>query len=142
LCADDVFPVFGDRVQLQQVMLNLVMNAIEAMSDVVERPRELVITISNVDADHVQVTVQDSGTGLDPNTSGRMFDAFYTTKPGGMGMGLAITRSIVQSHGGRLWATSNDGPGALLHFTLPKYQPAVSDAAFAAGLPGSDESAT
>ena len=122
LCADDVFPVLGDRVQLQQVMLNLVMNAIEAMSSVSERARQLVITIRNVDADHVQVTVQDSGTGLDPNTMGRIFDAFYTTKPGGMGMGLSISRSILQSHGGRLWATSNDGPGATLHFTLMTYQ--------------------
>jgi signal transduction histidine kinase len=119
LCADDVFPVLGDRVQLQQVMLNLVMNAIEAMSSVSERARQLVITIRNVDADRVQVTVQDSGTGLDPNTLGRIFDAFYTTKPGGMGMGLSISRSILQSHGGRLWATSNDGPGTTLHFTLP-----------------------
>ena len=76
LCADDVFPVLGDRVQLQQVMLNLVMNAIEAMSSVSERARQLVITTRNVDADHVQVTVQDSGTGLDPNTMGRIFDAF------------------------------------------------------------------
>ena len=142
MCADDVFPVLGDRVQLQQVMLNLVMNAIEAMSSVSERARQLVITIRNVDADHVQVTVQDSGTGLDPNTLGRIFDAFYTTKPGGMGMGLSISRSILQSHGGRLWATSNDGPGATLHFTLPKYQPVVSDAVFAVGSPGSDESAT
>ena len=142
LCADDVFPVFGDRVQLQQVMLNLVMNAIEAMSSVSERARQLVITTRNIDADHVQVTVQDSGTGLDPNTLGRIFDAFYTTKPGGMGMGLSISRSILQSHGGRLWATSNDGPGATLHFTLPKYQPVVSDAVFAVGSPGSDESAT
>ena len=123
-------------------MLNLVMNAIEAMSSVSELARQLVITIRNVDADHVQVTVQDSGTGLDPNTLGRIFDAFYTTKPGGMGMGLSISRSILQSHGGRLWATSNDVPGATLHFTLPKYQPVVSDAVFAVGSPGSDESAT
>jgi PAS domain S-box-containing protein len=142
LCADDVFPVFGDRVQLQQVMLNLVMNAIEAMSSVSERARQLVITIGNVDADHVQVTVQDSGIGLDPNTLGRIFDAFYTTKAEGMGMGLSICRSILQSHGGRLWATSNDVPGATLHFTLPKYQPVVSDAVLAVGSPGSDESAT
>ena len=119
-------------------MLNLVMNAIEAMSSVSERARQLVITTRNVDADHVQVTIQDSGTGLDPNTMGRIFDAFYTTKPGGMGMGLSISRSILQSHGGRLWATSNDGPGATLHFTLPKYQPVVSDAVFAVGSPGSD----
>jgi signal transduction histidine kinase len=142
LCADDVFPVLGDRVQLQQVMLNLVMNAIEAMSNVSEQARQIVITTRNVDEDHVQVTVQDSGTGLDSNKMGRIFDAFYTTKSDGMGMGLSISRSILQSHGGRLWATSNDGPGATLHFTLPKYQPVVSDAISAVGSPGFDESAT
>jgi signal transduction histidine kinase len=108
------------------------------MSSVSERARQVAITTTNVDSDHVQVTVQDSGTGLDPNTLGRIFDAFYTTKPGGMGMGLSISRSILQSHNGRLWATSNDGPGATLHFTLPKYQPVVSDAVFAVGSPGSD----
>src|SRR4030095_9444667 len=122
--------------------LNLFMNAMEAMSSVSERARQLVITIRNVDADHVQVTVQDAGTGLDPNTLGRIFDAFYTTKPGGMGMGLSISRSILQSHGGRLWATPNEDPGATLHFTLPRYQPVVSDAIFAVGSPRSDESAT
>jgi signal transduction histidine kinase len=70
----------------------------------------------------VQATVEDSGTGLDPNTIGKIFDAFYTTKPGGMGMGLSISRSILQTHAGRLWATANDGPGTTFHFTLPKYE--------------------
>ena len=127
--ADDLSPVSGDRVQLQQVMLNLVMNAIEAMSSVEERPRELVITTRNIDAEQVQVTVEDSGIGLDPNTIDKIFDPFYTTKPGGMGMGLSISRSILQAHGGRLWAAARDGPGTLFHFSLPKYQEEESNAA-------------
>jgi PAS domain S-box-containing protein len=118
---DDVLPILGDRVQLQQVMLNLFVNGLEAMSSVSERARELEITTRNIDAGQAQVTVADSGTGLDPNTIGRIFDPFYTTKPTGMGMGLSISRSILQSHGGRLWAAPNDGPGTSFHFTLPKY---------------------
>ena len=115
--ADDLSPVLGDRVQLQQVLLNLVMNAMEAMSSV--EKRQLVITTRNIDPDQVQVTVEDSGTGLDPSTMSRIFEPFYTTKSGGMGMGLSISRSIIQNHGGRLWATANDGPGTSFHFTLP-----------------------
>ena len=107
---------------MQQVVLNLVMNAIEAMSGVGERARELVITTRNVDADHVQVTVEDSGPGLDPNGMEKIFEPFYTTKASGMGMGLSICRSIVQSHGGRLWATAKDGPGTMFHVALPKYR--------------------
>jgi PAS domain S-box-containing protein len=118
--ADDLAPVAGDRVQLQQVALNLVLNAIEAMSSVTDRARELVIITRNLDPDQVQVTVEDAGTGLDPSTIDKIFDAFYTTKSGGMGMGLSISRSIVQAHGGRLWAEAKDGPGTLFHFTLPK----------------------
>jgi PAS domain S-box-containing protein len=120
--ADDRAPVAGDRVQLQQVVLNLIMNAIEAMSSVGDRARELVITTRNVGADHVQVTVEDSGTGLDPSAMERIFEPFYTTKASGMGMGLSICRSILQSHGGRLWATVKDGPGTMFHFALPKYR--------------------
>jgi signal transduction histidine kinase len=119
--ADDLSPISGDRVQLQQVMLNLVMNAIEAMSSVDERSRELVITTRNVDVEQVQVTVKDSGPGIDPNTLDKIFDPFYTTKPHGMGMGLSICRSILQAHGGRLWAAAKDGPGTIFHFSLPKY---------------------
>jgi len=127
--ADDLSPVSGDRVQLQQVLLNLVMNALEAMSCVGERARELVVTTRNTDADQVQVTVEDSGTGLDPNTIDKIFESFYTTKPGGMGMGLSISRSILHAHRGRLWATANDGPGTSFHFTLPSYPDEESDAA-------------
>ena len=102
-------------------MLNLIMNAIEAMSGVEDRSRELIITTRNIDADQVQVSVADSGPGLDPKAASRIFDPFYTTKSGGMGMGLSICRSIVQNQGGRLWATANDGPGTIFHFSLPKY---------------------
>jgi PAS domain S-box-containing protein len=112
-------PVSGDRVQLQQVVLNLALNAIEAMS-VGERPRELILRTRNIE-DQVQVTVEDSGPGLDPSGTEKIFDPFYTTKASGMGMGLSICRSIVQAHGGRLWATAKDGPGAVFHVTLPKY---------------------
>ncbi len=119
---DAVFPVLGDRVQLQQVVLNLVMNAVEAMAKVDERARELLIATRNIAPDQVQVTVEDSGTGLDPKAIARIFEPFFTTKSGGMGMGLSISRSIVQNHGGRLWATRNDGPGTTFHFTLPRYQ--------------------
>jgi PAS domain S-box-containing protein len=120
--ADDLAAVAGDRVQLQQVMLNLVLNGIEAMSGVSDRSREVVITTQNLEPDQVQVTVEDSGIGLDPNTCDKIFEAFYTTKSAGMGMGLSISRSIVQAHGGRLWATAKDGPGTRFHFTLPKYR--------------------
>ena len=117
--AETQAPVTGDRVQLQQVVLNLAMNAIEAMSSVSGRPRELVIRTRNVDGGQVEVTVEDSGVGLDPNTISKIFEPFYTTKSSGMGMGLSICRSIVQNHGGRLWATANNGPGTSFQFNLP-----------------------
>jgi PAS domain S-box-containing protein len=117
--AEHLPPVSGDRVQLQQVLLNLVMNAIEAMSSIGDRARELVITTRNIDPDQVQVTVADSGIGLDPNTMGRIFEPFYTTKSSGMGMGLSISRSIIQNHGGKLWAVANEGHGTSFCFTLP-----------------------
>jgi PAS domain S-box-containing protein len=120
--ADALSPVAGDRVQLQQVVLNLVMNAIDAMSGVSERPRELVITTQNIDAGCVQATVEDSGIGIASDAVDKIFDSFYTTKPGGMGMGLSISRSILQSHGGRLWAVGKDAPGTMFHFTVPKYR--------------------
>jgi PAS domain S-box-containing protein len=116
--AGDLPSVLGDRVQLQQVVLNLVMNGIEAMSTVLDRPRELVIKTQRGDVDHVSVTVQDSGVGLDPKGGERIFDAFYSTKREGMGMGLSISRSIVENHGGRLWALPSEGPGAAFQFTV------------------------
>jgi PAS domain S-box-containing protein len=118
--------VAADRVQMQQVVLNLVMNGVEAMSGVADRPRELVITTRSVEPDEVQVTVEDAGTGLDPAAMDRIFDPFFTTKPSGMGMGLSICRSILQAHGGRLWATAREGPGAAFHFTLPRYREEAS----------------
>jgi len=126
--ADGIFPVLGDRVQLQQVVLNLVMNGIEAMSSVEGREREMMIAAGNTDPDQVQVTVQDSGAGLDQDKMSKIFDPFYTTKAHGMGMGLSISRSIVQAHGGRLWAAANQGPGTSFHFTLPRHE-AESNAA-------------
>jgi PAS domain S-box-containing protein len=116
---DDLPLVIGDRVQLQQLMLNLIMNAIEAMSGVHDRPREIVIRTQPGEVNEVLVGVQDSGVGLDPEGKEKIFDAFYTSKSMGMGMGLAISRSIVEHHGGRLWAVSNVGPGATFLFTIP-----------------------
>jgi PAS domain S-box-containing protein len=110
--------VNGDRVQLQQVVLNLLLNGLEAMHAVPRRPRDLVISTRPEARDRVLVTVQDSGSGIDPQLAPRMFDAFYTTKPGGMGMGLSISRTIVEQHGGRLWAVPNDGPGATFLFIV------------------------
>jgi predicted ATPase/signal transduction histidine kinase len=111
--------ILADRIELQQVILNLLMNGIEAMVSVTDRPREMVIRSSARESDQVLVAVQDSGVGLDAQNLDEIFDAFYTTKPQGMGMGLAISRSIVENHGGRLWATANPGKGATFQFTLP-----------------------
>ena len=116
--AANVPPVLGDRIQLQQVILNLVMNGIEAMDTVTDRPRDLLIRSSAHESDNVLVAVQDSGIGIDRQNLEKIFDTFYTTKSQGMGMGLAISRSIVENHGGRLWAVPNDGPGATFQFTL------------------------
>ncbi len=119
--AADLPPIMGDRVQLQQVVVNLILNGIEAMSGVEDHPRELVIRTQRGEGDdEVCVAVQDSGIGLDPKSGERIFDAFHTSKPGGLGLGLSISRSIVQGHGGRLWAVSNDGPGATFQFTVLK----------------------
>jgi signal transduction histidine kinase len=118
--AEDLPLVTGDRVQLQQLMLNLIMNAVEAMSGVHDRPREITITTGPGESGEVLVAVRDSGVGLDPEEQDKIFDAFYTTKQTGMGMGLAISRSIVEHHGGRLWAEPNDGPGATFLFTIPR----------------------
>jgi len=119
--AADVPPVLGDRIQLQQVILNLVMNGIEAMDTFTDRPREMLIRSCEHQSDQVLVAVQDSGIGIDRANLEKIFDAFYTTKSQGMGMGLAISRSIVENHGGTLWAVPNDGPGATFQFTLLKY---------------------
>jgi len=115
--------VMGDRVQLQQVIVNLILNAIEAMSSVQNRQRDLAIRTERGEGDEVRVAVRDSGIGFDPLDVERIFDAFHSTKPSGMGMGLAISRSILEAHGGRLWATSNPDFGATLQFILPVQAP-------------------
>ena len=111
----------GDRVQLQQVILNLIVNAVEAMSGVGEGSRELLISTGKAESDGVLVAVRDSGPGLAPASLERLFGAFYTTKPGGLGMGLSICRSIIEAHGGRLWATANVPQGAVFQFTVPAH---------------------
>jgi C4-dicarboxylate-specific signal transduction histidine kinase len=118
--------VRGDRLQVQQVLLNLVMNSIEAMQAVTDRPRELRIRTQPHESDTVLVTVQDTGIGLDPQGMARLFESFYTTKPEGMGLGLSISRTIIEAYGGRLWATPHDGPGATFQFTLPAGSERVS----------------
>jgi C4-dicarboxylate-specific signal transduction histidine kinase len=110
----------GDRVQLQQVVLNLVLNAVEAMSSVDDPRRELSISTEQSGADEILVTVRDWGPGIDPEHLDRVFQSFYTTKPSGMGLGLSICRSIIDAHGGRLWADANEPRGAVFQFSLLK----------------------
>jgi C4-dicarboxylate-specific signal transduction histidine kinase len=116
--AGDLPPVMGDRVQLQQVVMNLVINGIDAMKEV-DGTRELAIASQRADSEHVQVSVSDSGVGLPPQQADQIFKAFFTTKAHGTGMGLSISRSIIESHGGRLWAADNASRGASFHLTLP-----------------------
>lgn len=116
--ADDLPPVSVDRVQLQQVILNLMVNGIEATASTNGQPRELIVSSRRQESDHVLVAIQDSGIGIDDEDLDKIFDAFYTTKSEGMGMGLAISRSIVEDHGGRLWAEPNGGSGATFQFTI------------------------
>jgi C4-dicarboxylate-specific signal transduction histidine kinase len=116
--AEDLPLIEGDRVQLQQVVLNLMVNAVQAMAAVAEGPRELLITTAHPEPNGVQVAVKDSGPGLTPVGLEHLFDPFYTTKPGGLGVGLSICRSIVEAHGGRLWVTANLPRGAIFHFTV------------------------
>ena len=120
--AGDLPLVLGDRVQLQQVLLNLVVNGMDAMSKAEEADRRLEIRgrpETHDGAQAITISVQDRGIGLQAGHTERLFEAFYTTKPHGMGMGLAISRSIIEAHGGRLWAESNRGPGATFSFRLP-----------------------
>jgi signal transduction histidine kinase len=112
-------PVQGDRVQLQQVILNLLLNASDAMGGIDDRPRQIVIRTERDEQDRVQLSVRDTGVGFEPPGADRLFDAFYTTKSNGMGIGLSVSRSIIESHKGRLWATPNDGPGATFSFSIP-----------------------
>ena len=109
----------GDRIQLQQVIQNLLRNASDSMNSIDDRPRQLVIRTENDDGGNVQLTVQDTGIGIDPNTFDRLFESFYTTKDDGMGIGLSVSRSIIEAHHGRIWASANDGPGSSFAFSIP-----------------------
>ena len=114
--------MLGDRVQLQQVIINLLMNGLEAMAPVTGRSGELIVRSQPCAGDLVLVAVQDAGVGIAPEMADKLFNAFYTTKPDGMGMGLSICRSIVQARSGRIWAANHDGPGVTIQFTVPQYQ--------------------
>jgi signal transduction histidine kinase len=116
---DDLPMVMGDRVQLQQVIINLLRNACDAVREVDDRAGEIVIRTANDEGDRVRLSVRDSGVGFGPTGGDRLFDAFYTTKPDGMGIGLSVCRSIIENHRGRLWAVSNDGPGVTFAFSIP-----------------------
>ncbi|MGA8877072.1 MAG: ATP-binding protein, partial [Candidatus Korobacteraceae bacterium] len=109
----------GDRIQLQQVILNLLRNASDAMSTIDNRPREVLIRTQRDDENQVRLTIRDAGIGFAPEAAANLFDAFYTTKNDGMGIGLSVSRSIIEAHRGRLWAAPNDGPGATFSFTVP-----------------------
>jgi C4-dicarboxylate-specific signal transduction histidine kinase len=124
--APELPPLRGDRIQLQQVIINLVINGFQAMSMVTDRRRLLFVRTQQHGSDHVLVAVQDAGVGIEPENLGRLFSAFYTTKPDGMGMGLSICRSIVEAHGGLVWATPNTGAGMTFHFTIPRVDQAAS----------------
>jgi signal transduction histidine kinase len=117
--ADGLSAIIGDAVQLQQVILNLILNAIESTSARSEEQRELLLTSQSQGPDQIVITVQDSGVGIDPGNVDLIFEPFFTTKSSGMGMGLSISRSAIEAHGGRLWATPNQGPGATFQFSLP-----------------------
>jgi signal transduction histidine kinase len=117
--ADDLPPVIGDRVQLQQVILNLLLNASDAMSNIDDRPRQMTIKTERIEDDHIRLNVQDTGVGLRPEIMNHLFDAFFTTKSTGMGIGLSISRSIIEGHHGQIGAKPNDGPGVTFYFSVP-----------------------
>ncbi len=125
--ADNLPPVTGDRIQLQQVVLNLLRNGSEAMSTVDDRPRHLVITTDRDQGDRVRLSVKDVGVGFEPQATDRLFEAFYTTKNDGMGIGLSVSRSIIESHHGCLWAAPNDGPGVTFSLCVPCSRESVMD---------------
>jgi signal transduction histidine kinase len=118
----------GDRVQLQQVILNFILNGAEAMEGVVDHPKELLIATEVGEAGHVRVAVKDAGVGFDPAMAERLFNPFFTTKSSGMGIGLSVSRTIVENHHGRLWAERNDGPGSTFCFSIPSTLAASSAA--------------
>jgi ligand-binding sensor domain-containing protein/signal transduction histidine kinase len=138
---EDLPLVLGDRVQLQQVIINLLRNACDALHDVTGRPREIVIRTFRDETGLVGLSVRDSGVGFGQNGSDRLFDAFYSTKPEGMGIGLSVCRSIIENHNGRLWAVSNEGPGVTFTFSIPRapVESRESDAAAALSIAGTSE---
>ena len=117
--APDLPAIVGDRIQLQQVIVNLMLNGMEAMQSIADRPRELTIRSRRDGALQVQLTVTDCGVGISADSAERLFSPFFTTKSSGMGMGLSISRSIIEAHGGRLWAEPNEPQGAIFQFTMP-----------------------
>jgi C4-dicarboxylate-specific signal transduction histidine kinase len=127
--ATDLPSITGDRIQLQQVILNLLLNASDAMSGVDNRPRNLVLRTEWEKGDRVVLAVHDAGVGIEPDVMDKLFEPFYTTKSNGMGIGLSVSRSIVESHHGRLWAAPNDGPGATFSFSIPRKPEGLMDAA-------------
>jgi C4-dicarboxylate-specific signal transduction histidine kinase len=118
--AADLPPVTGDRIQLQQVIMNLLRNALDSMRDMDDRPRELVVKTERDEDDCVRLIVQDSGSGFGAQGANKLFEAFYSTKPNGMGIGLSVSRSIIESHHGHLWAEQNQGSGATFSFAIPR----------------------
>jgi signal transduction histidine kinase len=126
--ADDLPLVVGDRIQLQQVILNLLRNAADAMSTIDDHPRELLIRTEREEGNQVRLSVKDSGVGLTSQAAEKIFEAFFTTKTDGMGIGLSISRSIIEAHQGRIWATPNDGPGSTFSFAIPCTLEGVDDA--------------
>jgi C4-dicarboxylate-specific signal transduction histidine kinase len=127
--ADDLPLLTADRVQLQQVILNLLRNASDAMVGMEDGPRQLLVRTERDEGDRVRLTVQDVGVGLEAHAMDKLFQAFYTTKSSGMGIGLSVSRSIIEKHGGRLWGKPNDGPGATFAFSIPRDPARATDAA-------------
>jgi len=127
--AGDIPSIIGDRIQLQQVTLNLLRNASDAMVGIEDRPRQLLVRTQREENDRVRLSVQDAGCGVNPQDFERLFEAFYTTKSGGMGIGLSVSRSIIERHQGRLWAEPNEGPGTTFFFSIPCGPVRAEDAA-------------
>jgi PAS domain S-box-containing protein len=125
--AESLPPIVGDRVQLQQVILNLLLNASDAMRSVDTRPRRVTVKTDRDEDGNACLSVEDSGVGIDPEVASKLFDAFYTTKAGGMGIGLSVSRSIIERHGGKIWAAPNDGPGATFRFSIPSRLSGAAD---------------
>ena len=125
--ADHLPPVTADRIQLQQVILNLLRNAVDAMSEVHGRTKQLIVRTERMPGDNIRLSVEDVGMGIDPRKAERLFDPFFTTKTAGMGIGLSVSRAMIESHRGRLWGAPNDGPGMTFSFVLPCKPDAIAE---------------